>query len=170
MRPPRWLSPTPEAQARWVTSALRSQGYPRLAQLPADGAQGSRELLLALSWLLAGGRLLERLLAQTRVRLGDEMPVCEVGVGEAATVGAAGQTPRTALLGPRCDPGCPGGDTRARPIRASLSWTPGPHPFSRALAPWGLHSCHSQGRPFSFTFWGLLCGVGAGLSPCPPPV
>ncbi|ELK01272.1 hypothetical protein PAL_GLEAN10020980, partial [Pteropus alecto] len=66
-----------EAQARWVKSALHSQGYPRLAQFPKDGSQGSRELLLALSWLLAGGPLLERLLAQTRVRLGDEMPVCE---------------------------------------------------------------------------------------------
>lgn len=72
----------PEAQARLVKSALRSQGYPRraLVQLPEDGSQGSRELLLALSWLLARGPLLERLLAQIRVRLGDEMPVCEVGV------------------------------------------------------------------------------------------
>uniref|UniRef100_A0A9L0IPZ4 Tubulin epsilon and delta complex 1 n=1 Tax=Equus asinus TaxID=9793 RepID=A0A9L0IPZ4_EQUAS len=72
--------PTPEAQARLVKSVLRSQGYPRraLVQLPEDGSQGSRELLLALSWLLARGPLLERLLAQIRVRLGDEMPVCEV--------------------------------------------------------------------------------------------
>nr|KAF6394432.1 tubulin epsilon and delta complex 1 [Rousettus aegyptiacus] len=68
---------SPEVQARWVKSALRSQGYPRLAQFPKDGSQGSRELLLALSWLLAGGALLERLLAQTCVRLGDEMPACE---------------------------------------------------------------------------------------------
>ncbi|XP_036132669.1 tubulin epsilon and delta complex protein 1 isoform X2 [Molossus molossus] len=69
----------PEAQARWVKCALLSQGYPRrgLAQLPEDGSGGSRELLLALSWLLAREPLLERLLAQTRVRLGDEMPVCE---------------------------------------------------------------------------------------------
>lgn len=65
-----------------MKSALRSQGYPRraLVQLPEDGSQGSRELLLALSWLLARGPLLERLLAQIRVRLGDEMPLCEVGV------------------------------------------------------------------------------------------
>ncbi|KAM5243434.1 tubulin epsilon and delta complex protein 1 isoform 1-T1 [Hipposideros larvatus] len=69
----------PEAQARWVKSVLRSQGYPRrgLAQLPEDGSRGSRELLLALSWLLARGPLLERLLAQTHVWLGDELPVCE---------------------------------------------------------------------------------------------
>ncbi|KAI5936972.1 Tubulin epsilon and delta complex protein 1 [Manis javanica] len=69
----------PEAEARAVRLALRSRGYPRwtLAQLPDDGAHGSRELLLALAWLLARGPLLEQLLVQTRVRLGDEMPVCE---------------------------------------------------------------------------------------------
>ncbi|XP_045415065.1 tubulin epsilon and delta complex protein 1 [Lemur catta] len=68
-----------EAQACLVKSALRSQGYPRqvLAQLPEDGSWGSRELLLALSWLLARGPVLERLLAQAHVQLGDEMPVCE---------------------------------------------------------------------------------------------
>ncbi|XP_064149176.1 tubulin epsilon and delta complex protein 1 isoform X1 [Loxodonta africana] len=70
---------TREAQVRLVKSAMRSQGYPRpaLFQLPEDGSQGSRELLLALSWLLARGPLIEQLLARTRVRLGDEMPVCE---------------------------------------------------------------------------------------------
>ncbi|XP_036738046.2 tubulin epsilon and delta complex protein 1 isoform X8 [Manis pentadactyla] len=70
----------PEAEARAVRSALRSRGYPRwtLAQLPDDGAHGSRELLLALAWLLARGPLLEQLLVQTRLRLGDEMPVCEI--------------------------------------------------------------------------------------------
>ncbi|XP_066132188.1 tubulin epsilon and delta complex protein 1 isoform X1 [Saccopteryx bilineata] len=74
-------TPTPEAQAGWVKSVLLSQGYPRrgLAQLAEDGSQGSRELLLALAWLLAQEPLLERLLAQTRIRLGDEMPVCECG-------------------------------------------------------------------------------------------
>uniref|UniRef100_A0A8C6E9J5 Tubulin epsilon and delta complex 1 n=1 Tax=Moschus moschiferus TaxID=68415 RepID=A0A8C6E9J5_MOSMO len=68
-----------EAQARWVKSALRSQGYPRqaLVQLPDEGFQGGRELLLALAWLLARGPLPERLLTQSRVRLGDEMPLCE---------------------------------------------------------------------------------------------
>ncbi|XP_058596500.1 tubulin epsilon and delta complex protein 1 isoform X2 [Neofelis nebulosa] len=72
-------SPAQEAQVRVVKSELHSQGYPRraLAQLPEDGSQGSRELLLALAWLLARGPLLERLLAQTRVRLGDEIPLCE---------------------------------------------------------------------------------------------
>ncbi|XP_072819987.1 tubulin epsilon and delta complex protein 1 isoform X3 [Vicugna pacos] len=69
-----------EAQARSVKAALRFQGYPRraLAQLPDDGSQGGRELLLALAWLLARGPTLEQLLAQSRVRLGDEMPVCEI--------------------------------------------------------------------------------------------
>ncbi|XP_044916579.1 tubulin epsilon and delta complex protein 1 isoform X5 [Felis catus] len=72
--------PSTEAQVRVVKSELHSQGYPRraLAQLPEDGSQGSRELLLALAWLLARGPLLERLLAQTRVRLGDEIPLCEI--------------------------------------------------------------------------------------------
>ncbi|XP_053450094.1 tubulin epsilon and delta complex protein 1 isoform X2 [Nycticebus coucang] len=69
----------PETQACLVKSALRSQGYPRLAlaQLPEDGSRGSRELLLALSWLLARGPVLEKLLAQAHVQVGDEMPVCE---------------------------------------------------------------------------------------------
>ncbi|XP_017360935.1 tubulin epsilon and delta complex protein 1 isoform X2 [Cebus imitator] len=75
----RLASLAPEVQARLVKSALRSQGYPRLAlaQLPEDGSQGSRELLLALSWLLARGPVLEQMLAQTRVPLGDEMTVCQ---------------------------------------------------------------------------------------------
>ncbi|XP_070333788.1 tubulin epsilon and delta complex protein 1 isoform X2 [Odocoileus virginianus] len=73
------VSFTLEAQVRWVKSVLHSQGYPRLAlvQLQDDGSQGGRELLLALAWLLARGPLPERLLTQSHVRLGDEMPVCE---------------------------------------------------------------------------------------------
>ncbi|KAI5767822.1 TEDC1 [Gulo gulo luscus] len=72
-------SPALGAQVRLVKSALCSQGYPRrvLAQLPEDGSRGSRELLLALAWLLARGPLLEHLLAQTRVWLGDEIPLCQ---------------------------------------------------------------------------------------------
>ncbi|XP_006902757.1 PREDICTED: uncharacterized protein C14orf80 homolog [Elephantulus edwardii] len=68
-----------EAQVRLVKAVLRAQGYPRtaLSQLPEDGSQSSRELLLALSWLLARGPLLESLLARKRVHLGDEMPACE---------------------------------------------------------------------------------------------
>nr|XP_021588421.1 tubulin epsilon and delta complex protein 1 isoform X2 [Ictidomys tridecemlineatus] len=72
---------TPEAQARLVKAVLCSQGYPRpvLAQLPEDGSQGSRELLLALSWLLAREPLIERLLVQTRIQLGDQVPDFESG-------------------------------------------------------------------------------------------
>ncbi|XP_048217735.1 uncharacterized protein LOC125362871 [Perognathus longimembris pacificus] len=82
----RVLSPTPadsalapEAQAGLVKSALRAQGYPRftLLQLPEGSSQSSRELLLALSWLLARGPLLEQLLARTRVQLGDRVPQCQ---------------------------------------------------------------------------------------------
>ncbi|KAM6202710.1 tubulin epsilon and delta complex protein 1 [Rhynchocyon petersi] len=70
--------PSTVAQVGLVKSVLRAQGYPRnsLTQLPEDGSQSSRELLLALSWLLARGPLLEGLLARSRVRLGDEMLVC----------------------------------------------------------------------------------------------
>ncbi|OWK09005.1 hypothetical protein Celaphus_00015595, partial [Cervus elaphus hippelaphus] len=76
---PELASPIAEAQVRWVKSVLHSQGYPRraLVQLQDDGSQGGRELLLALAWLLARGPLPERLLTQSHVRLGDEMPVCE---------------------------------------------------------------------------------------------
>lgn len=65
-----------------MKAVLCSQGYPRpvLAQLPEDGSQGSRELLLALSWLLAREPLVERLLGQTHVQLGDQVPEFQVGV------------------------------------------------------------------------------------------
>lgn len=65
-----------------VKSALGSQGYPRsvLLQFPDGSSQGSRELLLALSWLLARGPLLEQLLAQTCVQLGDQLPQWEVSM------------------------------------------------------------------------------------------
>lgn len=69
----------PGDQAHWVKVVLHSYGYPRpaLAQLPEDGSQGSRELLLAFSWLMARGPLLECLLSQTCMRLGDQVPTCE---------------------------------------------------------------------------------------------
>ncbi|XP_055969657.1 tubulin epsilon and delta complex protein 1 [Sorex fumeus] len=72
-------SPPLEAQARLAKAALRSRGYPRraLALLPEDGSQGSRELLLALAWLLARGPLLQQLLERSRLRLGDELCVCQ---------------------------------------------------------------------------------------------
>ncbi|XP_028620277.1 tubulin epsilon and delta complex protein 1 [Grammomys surdaster] len=78
-----WTDLAPEAQVRVVKSALESQGYPRsvLLQFPDGSSQGSRELLLALSWLLARRPLLEQLLAQTRVQLGDQLPQCEALTG-----------------------------------------------------------------------------------------
>ncbi|XP_063262819.1 tubulin epsilon and delta complex protein 1 isoform X5 [Prinia subflava] len=68
------------AQVRFVKSALWYHGYgrPQLQRLPADGSAGSRELLLAFSWLLHRLRLLERLLARNRLRTGDEASVCTI--------------------------------------------------------------------------------------------
>nr|XP_054494441.1 tubulin epsilon and delta complex protein 1 [Agelaius phoeniceus] len=66
------------AQVRFVKWALWYQGYgrPQLQRLPADGSAGSRELLLAFSWLLHCPGLLEQLLAWNRVQTGDQTSVC----------------------------------------------------------------------------------------------
>ncbi|NWI06600.1 TEDC1 protein, partial [Tichodroma muraria] len=66
------------AQVRFVKWALWYHGYGRLQlqRLPADGSAGSRELLLAFSWLLHSLCLLEQLLARNRVQTGDETSVC----------------------------------------------------------------------------------------------
>ncbi|NWV01876.1 TEDC1 protein, partial [Upupa epops] len=66
------------SQIRFVKSALWYHGYgrPELYSLPSDGSAGSRELLLAFSWLLHRLSLLEQLLAQNRVKTGDETSVC----------------------------------------------------------------------------------------------
>ncbi|NXY75623.1 TEDC1 protein, partial [Glareola pratincola] len=65
-------------QIRFVKSALWYHGYgrPELYRLPSDGSAGSRELLLAFSWLLHRISLLEQLLARNRVKTGDETSVC----------------------------------------------------------------------------------------------
>ncbi|NWI92019.1 TEDC1 protein, partial [Pitta sordida] len=65
-------------QIRFVKSALWYHGYdrPELYQLPTDGSAGSRELLLAFSWLLHRLGLVEQLLARNRVKTGDETSVC----------------------------------------------------------------------------------------------
>ncbi|NXI43875.1 TEDC1 protein, partial [Galbula dea] len=65
-------------QIRFVKSALWYHGYgrPELYQLPSNGSAGSRELLLAFSWLLHRLSLLEQLLAWNRVKTGDETSVC----------------------------------------------------------------------------------------------
>ncbi|XP_015724973.1 tubulin epsilon and delta complex protein 1 isoform X6 [Coturnix japonica] len=69
-----------DTQIRFVKSALWYHGYgrPELYQLPSDGSAGSRELLLAFSWLLHRVNLLERLLARNRVKTGDETSVCTI--------------------------------------------------------------------------------------------
>ncbi|XP_064283530.1 tubulin epsilon and delta complex protein 1 isoform X7 [Passer domesticus] len=66
------------AQVGFVKWALWYHGYgrPQLQRLPADGSAGSRELLLAFSWLLHSPGLLEQLLARNRVQTGDETSVC----------------------------------------------------------------------------------------------
>ncbi|XP_041335013.1 tubulin epsilon and delta complex protein 1 [Pyrgilauda ruficollis] len=66
------------AQVGFVKWALWYHGYGRLQlqRLPADGSAGSRELLLAFSWLLHSPGLLEQLLARNRVQTGDETSVC----------------------------------------------------------------------------------------------
>ncbi|NXS62378.1 TEDC1 protein, partial [Brachypteracias leptosomus] len=65
-------------QIRFVKWALWYHGYGRaeLYRLPSDGSAGSRELLLAFSWLLHRLSLLEQLLARNRVKTGDETSVC----------------------------------------------------------------------------------------------
>nr|XP_021401653.1 tubulin epsilon and delta complex protein 1 [Lonchura striata domestica] len=66
------------AQVSFVKWALWYHGYgrPQLQRLPADGSAGSRELLLAFSWLLHSPGLLERLLARNRAQPGDQTSVC----------------------------------------------------------------------------------------------
>ncbi|KAM9130019.1 tubulin epsilon and delta complex protein 1 isoform 2-T2 [Pangshura tecta] len=74
-----WTEPnTIGTQIRFVKSVLWYHGYgrPEFYQLPSDGSQGSRELLLAFSWLLNRISLLERLLTVNRVKIGDEASVC----------------------------------------------------------------------------------------------
>uniref|UniRef100_A0A8C4IYQ8 Tubulin epsilon and delta complex 1 n=1 Tax=Dromaius novaehollandiae TaxID=8790 RepID=A0A8C4IYQ8_DRONO len=75
----KWTEPDAiDIQIRFVKSVLWYHGYgrPELYRLPSDGSAGSRELLLAFSWLLHRISLLEQLLARNRVRTGDETSVC----------------------------------------------------------------------------------------------
>uniref|UniRef100_A0A7M4DYA9 Tubulin epsilon and delta complex 1 n=1 Tax=Crocodylus porosus TaxID=8502 RepID=A0A7M4DYA9_CROPO len=68
-------------EIRFVKSVLRYHGYgrPEFYRLPSDGSVGSRELLLAFSWLLHRINLLEQLLHVNRVRIGDETSLCTCG-------------------------------------------------------------------------------------------
>ncbi|XP_030071183.1 tubulin epsilon and delta complex protein 1 isoform X2 [Microcaecilia unicolor] len=67
-----------DAQIRFVKSVLWYYGYGILDfyHLPYDGSQGSRELLLAFSWLLHTQHVLEKLLEANKIRVGDEISVC----------------------------------------------------------------------------------------------
>ncbi|XP_039181965.1 tubulin epsilon and delta complex protein 1 isoform X1 [Crotalus tigris] len=65
-------------QIRFVKCAALSYGYRRLKfyQLPADGSEASRELLLVLSWFLCRIALMEKLLILNRFKPWDEATVC----------------------------------------------------------------------------------------------
>ncbi|XP_069493488.1 tubulin epsilon and delta complex protein 1 [Ambystoma mexicanum] len=67
-----------DAQIWFVKSVLWYYGYgaPEFYQLPQDGSHGSRELLLAFSWLLHKIHLVEKLLEVKKVKMGDEISVC----------------------------------------------------------------------------------------------
>ncbi|XP_078515700.1 tubulin epsilon and delta complex protein 1 [Lissotriton helveticus] len=67
-----------DVQIRFVKSVLWFHGYgtSEFYRLPEDGSQGSRELLLAFSWLLHKVHLLEKLLEVSKLVLGDEITVC----------------------------------------------------------------------------------------------
>ncbi|XP_007433355.1 tubulin epsilon and delta complex protein 1 isoform X1 [Python bivittatus] len=71
-------SADPGTQVRFVKCAALNYGYRRLKfyQLPTDGSEGSRELLLAFSWFLCRIALMEKLLTLSRLKLWDEATVC----------------------------------------------------------------------------------------------
>ncbi|KAG9463352.1 hypothetical protein GDO78_021923, partial [Eleutherodactylus coqui] len=65
-------------RVRYVKSLLLFQGYGRLEfhRLPNHGEEGSREILLAFSWLLHKMKILEILLEKKRVKVGDHITIC----------------------------------------------------------------------------------------------
>ncbi|XP_053553833.1 tubulin epsilon and delta complex protein 1 isoform X3 [Bombina bombina] len=67
-----------EKQMGFVKSVLWNQGYGRSAfyHLPHNSTDGSRELLLAFSWILSKMKVLEKILEMNRVKVGDEIAVC----------------------------------------------------------------------------------------------
>uniref|UniRef100_A0A8C5MTA6 Tubulin epsilon and delta complex protein 1 domain-containing protein n=1 Tax=Leptobrachium leishanense TaxID=445787 RepID=A0A8C5MTA6_9ANUR len=69
---------TVEKQAKCVKCILRCRGYGRRAffHLPCDGSEGSRELLIAFSWILRKLKPLEKFLETNRVRFGDRIDGC----------------------------------------------------------------------------------------------
>ncbi|NWX30640.1 TEDC1 protein, partial [Notiomystis cincta] len=118
-----------DTQVRFVKSALWYHGYERLQlqRLPADGSVGSRELLLAFSWLLYRLGLLEQLLARNRVKTGDETSVCT------CEDDLPGSQEGTAEAGP-------GGGLEERVDVRYLQWLNG-----RLRLQWrGLHAQHQE--------------------------
>uniref|UniRef100_A0A8C5MNK0 Tubulin epsilon and delta complex protein 1 domain-containing protein n=1 Tax=Leptobrachium leishanense TaxID=445787 RepID=A0A8C5MNK0_9ANUR len=71
---------TVEKQAKCVKCILRCRGYGRRAffHLPCDGSEGSRELLIAFSWILRKLKPLEKFLETNRVRFGDRIDGCTI--------------------------------------------------------------------------------------------
>ncbi|XP_073466830.1 tubulin epsilon and delta complex protein 1 isoform X2 [Aquarana catesbeiana] len=67
-------------EIRYVKSLLQIQGYGRPAfyELADDGTEGSREILLAFSWLLYTGKILEIILEKNRVEFGDHVTFCMI--------------------------------------------------------------------------------------------
>ncbi|XP_040189130.1 tubulin epsilon and delta complex protein 1 isoform X1 [Rana temporaria] len=65
-------------EIRYVKSLLQIQGYGRPAfyELADDGTEGSREILLAFSWLLYTGKILEIILEKNRVEFGNRITFC----------------------------------------------------------------------------------------------
>ncbi|XP_069806417.1 tubulin epsilon and delta complex protein 1 isoform X2 [Dendropsophus ebraccatus] len=62
----------------YVKSVFQIQGYgrPEFYHLPNDGEEGSREILLAFSWLLHRVKILEILLEKKRLKVGDHITIC----------------------------------------------------------------------------------------------
>ncbi|CAJ0933361.1 unnamed protein product [Ranitomeya imitator] len=67
-------------RVKYVKSVLQIQGYGRPAfyNLPDDGEDGSREILLAFSWLLHRVKILEILLKKKSIKVGDHITICQV--------------------------------------------------------------------------------------------
>ncbi|XP_053103074.1 tubulin epsilon and delta complex protein 1 isoform X2 [Hemicordylus capensis] len=74
-----WIEPADTGTlVRFVKSVALSHGYRRLEfyQLPSNGSEGSKELLLVFSWLLCRIGLVEQLLTLSRVKPWDETITC----------------------------------------------------------------------------------------------
>ncbi|XP_073422886.1 tubulin epsilon and delta complex protein 1 isoform X2 [Dendrobates tinctorius] len=69
-------------RVKYVKSVLQIQGYGRPAfyNLPDDGEDGSREILLAFSWLLHRVKILEILLKKKSIKVGDHITICQCPV------------------------------------------------------------------------------------------